>query len=186
LRRVEKSAQGLLELITATLDLSRLDTGQVRLDVQPIVLPAFVSELDAEISGLREKPDVDFVWDLAPELPRLYSDAAKLKVVLKNLIGNAIKYTSTGAVVVRLRARDGGVEITVADTGAGIAHEMLPVIFEPFRQGEPALTRKHGGVGLGLYIVRRLLDALEGTIDVESTVGQGSTFRVWVPSRVAA
>jgi PAS domain S-box-containing protein len=186
LRRVDSSAQGLLELITATLDLSRLETGLVRLDVQPIDLPGLVGELDAEIPGLREKADVDFAWDLAPELPPLCSDAAKLKVVLKNLIGNALKYTSTGAVVVRLRPRNGGMEITVADTGAGIAPETLPVIFEPFRQGEPTLTRKYGGVGLGLYIVRRLLDVLGGTIEVESTLGRGSTFRVWVPSRAAA
>jgi PAS domain S-box-containing protein len=185
LQRIEKSAEELLELITATLDLSRLDTGQVQLDVQAIALADLVSELDAEISGLRQNPNVDFTWDVAPELPELCSDPAKLKVVLKNLIGNAIKFTHAGSVVVRLRARDGGVEITVADTGIGIAREMLPVIFEPFRQGEPVMTRQHGGVGLGLYIVRRVLDMLGGTIDAESTLGQGSTFRVWVPSRLA-
>jgi signal transduction histidine kinase len=182
LQRMEKSAQGLLKLITATLDLSRLDSGQVRPAVQAIALPDFIGELDAEISGLQGKPNVDFRWDVASELPELYSDPVKLKLVLKNLIGNAIKFTDAGAVVVRLRARDGGVEITVADTGAGIAREMLPVIFEPFRQGEPAMTHQHGGVGLGLYIVRRLLDILGGMVDVESTVGQGSTFRVWVPN----
>jgi PAS domain S-box-containing protein len=182
LQRMEKSAQGLLELITATLDLSRLDSGQVRPAVKAIALPDLVSELDAEFSGLQGKPNVDFRWDVVPELPELYSDPVKLKLVFKNLIGNAIKFTDAGAVVVRLRARDGGVEITVTDTGAGIAREMLPVIFEPFRQGEPAGTHQHGGVGLGLYIVRRLLYILGGTIDVESTVGQGSTFRVWVPN----
>jgi PAS domain S-box-containing protein len=186
LQRIGKSAEGLLKLITATLDLSSLDTGQVQLDVQAIDLPDLVRELDAEISGLRENPNVDFAWDVAPELRELRSDPAKLKVVLKNLIGNAIKFTHAGSVVVRLRARDGGVEITVADTGVGIAREMLPVIFDPFCQGEPAMTRQHPGVGLGLYIVRRAIDVLGGTIEAESTVGQGSTFCVWVPSRLAA
>ncbi len=186
LQRMDKSAQGLLELITATLDLSRLETGQVKPEVQAIALPDLVTELEAEISGLREKPNVDFAWDLAPGLPELRSDPVKLKMVFKNLIGNAIKFTDAGSVAVRLRPRDGGVEITVADTGVGIAREMLPVIFEPFRQADVFRTREHGGVGLGLYIVRRLLDLLGGTIDVESTVGQGSTFRVWVPSQVAA
>jgi PAS domain S-box-containing protein len=186
LQRIDKSAEQLLELITATLDLSRLDTGQVQLDVQAIALPDLVKELDGGISGLRENPNVKFAWDVAPELPELRSDPAKLKVVLKNLISNAIKFTHAGSIVVRLRGRDGGAEITVADTGVGIASEMLPVIFEPFRQGEPVMTRQHGGVGLGLYIVRRVLDILGGTIEVESTVGQGSTFRVWVPSRMAA
>jgi signal transduction histidine kinase len=182
LQRMEKSAEALLQLITATLDLSRLDSGQVRPAVQAIALPDLISELDAEISGLRVKANVDFAWYVAPELAELHSDPVKLKVVLKNLIGNAIKFTDAGSVVVRLRGRDGGVEITVADTGAGIAREMLPVIFEPFRQGEASETRQHGGVGLGLYIVRRLLDILGGTIEVESTVGQGSTFRVWIPN----
>ena len=186
LQRIGKSAEGLLKLITATLDLSSLDTGQVQLDVQAIDLPDLVRELDAEISGLRENPNVNFAWDVAPEVPELRSDPAKLKVVLKNLISNAIKFTHAGSVVVRLRARDGGVEITVADTGAGIAREMLPVIFDPFRQGEPAMTRQHPGVGLGLYIVRRAIDVLGGTIEAESIVGQGSTFCVWVPSRLAA
>jgi PAS domain S-box-containing protein len=186
LQRVGKSAEDLLELITATLDLSRLDTGQVQLDVRTIALPDLVGELDAEISGLRENSNVRFAWDVAADLPALRSDPVKLKVVLKNLIGNAIKFTHAGSVVVRLCGRDGGLEITVADTGVGIAREMLPVIFEPFRQGEPAMTRQHGGVGLGLYIVRRVLDVLGGTIDAESTVGQGSTFRVWVPSQVPA
>jgi len=186
LQRIGKSAEGLLKLITATLDLSSLDTGQVQLDVQAIDLPDLVRELDAEMSGLRENPNVNFAWDVAPEVPELRSDPAKLKVVLKNLISNAIKFTHAGNVVVRLRARDGGVEITVADTGAGIAREMLPVIFEPFRQGKPAMTRQHPGVGLGLYIVRRAIDVLGGTIEAESIVGQGSTFCVWVPSRLAA
>jgi PAS domain S-box-containing protein len=182
LQRMEKSAQGLLELITATLDVSRLDSGQMRPAVQAIAWPDLIGELDAEISGLRGRPAVDLRWDLGPELPQLYSDPVKVKVVLKNLIGNALKFTDAGAVVVRLRTRDGGVETTVADTGVGIAREMLPVIFEPFRRSEPAMTHQHGGVGLGLYIVRRLLDILGGTIEVESTVGQGSTFRVWVPN----
>jgi PAS domain S-box-containing protein len=182
LQRIGKSAEGLLELITATLDLSRLESGQVQFDVQAIDLPGLVGELDAEISELRENPNVDFAWDVAPELPELRSDPVKLKLVLKNLIGNAMKFTDAGSVVARLRGRDGGVEMTVADTGAGIAREMLPVIFEPFRQGEGPMTRQHRGVGLGLYIVRRLLDILGGAIEVESTVGQGSTFRVWVPN----
>jgi signal transduction histidine kinase/CheY-like chemotaxis protein len=185
LQRIGKSAEGLLELITATLDLSRLDTGQVQVDVQAIDLPDLVRELDSEISGIRENPNVNFVWDVAPELPELRTDPAKLKVVLKNLISNAIKFTHAGSVVVRLRERDGGVEFTVLDTGVGIAHEVLPVIFEPFRQGEPAMTRQHRGVGLGLYIVRRAIDVLGGTIEAESTVGQGSTFCVWVPSQAA-
>jgi len=101
--------------------------------------------------------------------------------VLKNLIGNAMKFTEQGAVTVAACERDGGVEITVSDTGVGIAPEVLPTIFEPFRQGDGSDTREYGGVGLGLYIVRRLTNLLGGTINVESEVGKGSTFRVWLP-----
>ena len=86
---------------------------------------------------------------------------------------------------VQVRARGPGVEIAVADTGTGIAPEAVPVIFEPFGQGEKLLTRRHSGVGLGLYVVRRMLELLGGTITVASTVGQGSTFRVWIPLTVA-
>jgi signal transduction histidine kinase len=129
---------------------------------------------------------VSFTWDFSPDIPKLYSDPLKLKTVLKNLISNAIKFTDAGSINVRLWPRDGGTAIAVSDTGPGIAPEMLTSIFEPFRQGEPVMTRQHGGVGLGLYIVRRVLDILGGAIEVESTVGQGSTFRVWVPSQVPA
>jgi diguanylate cyclase (GGDEF)-like protein len=114
------------------------------------------------------------------------TDPAKLKVVLKNLVVNAFKFTVRGSVTVAAGVREAGLAITVADTGIGIAPDNLAIIFEPFRQGEGALLRQQGGVGLGLYIVRRLLDALGGTIAVESRVGVGSTFHVWVPGSVGA
>ncbi|MCS6927485.1 MAG: ATP-binding protein, partial [Candidatus Binatia bacterium] len=106
-------------------------------------------------------------------------------VVLKNLIGNAIKFTEKGTVSVNAYPSANGIEVCVSDTGIGIAPEALPIIFDPFRQVESALTRRHGGVGLGLYIVRRMLNLLGGTITVESQLGKGSTFRVWLPLRMA-
>ena len=114
-------------------------------------------------------------------LPSLYTDPEKLKVVLKNLIGNAVKFTPIGGITVTATSRDGGVEIGVADTGIGIPPEPLPLIFEPFQQGENASRSRQGGAGLGLYIVKRFLQLLNGTIAVESKIGQGSTFRVWLP-----
>jgi signal transduction histidine kinase len=117
-------------------------------------------------------------------LPRVHTDAAKLRVVLKNLIGNAAKFTERGTITLAARAVDGGVEFSVSDTGIGIAPEVLAVIFEPFRQGDSSSTRRHEGVGLGLYIVRRLLDLMGGQITVESTSGKGSTFCVWLPALV--
>jgi signal transduction histidine kinase len=102
-------------------------------------------------------------------------------MVVRNLIRNAVKFTEQGTVTISACARDDGVEITVSDTGIGIAPEVLPTIFEPFRQGDGSNTRRYGGVGLGLYIVQRLMDLLGGKIAVESEVGKGSTFRVWLP-----
>ena len=100
---------------------------------------------------------------------------------MKNLIGNAAKFTDAGAISVRATARDQGVEVAVSDTGIGIDAALLPEIFEPFRQVGGA-AQHHGGVGLGLYIVRRLLDELGGTVEVESDPARGSVFRVFIPT----
>src|SRR5262249_2425258 len=105
----------------------------------------------------------------------------KLKIVLKNLIGNAVKYTPEGCITVKVQGEARGVEITVSDTGIGIPPEALGLIFEPFRQAESVLTRSQGVAGLGHHIVKRLLEFLGGTVSVESKVGCGSMFRVWVP-----
>ena len=128
-----------------------------------------------------DKPTVALVWDAAPQLPCIRTDALKLKVVMKNLLSNALKFTEEGRVTVSACPRAAGVEIAVADTGIGIAPDVLPIIFEPFRQGESGLTRGYGGVGLGLYIVRRLVELLAGTVTVDTEVGRGTTFRVWLP-----
>src|SRR5215510_9355554 len=111
----------------------------------------------------------------------LDTDSGKLKVVLRNLLGNAVKFTKEGGITVAARSLEGGVKFSVTDTGIGIPQEALGVIFEPFRQIEHSATRQYGGTGLGLHIVKRLFEMLGGTITVESEVGQGSTFRVWVP-----
>jgi signal transduction histidine kinase len=104
-------------------------------------------------------------------------------VVIKNLVANAVKFTETGSVNVSAYERDGGVEFHVSDTGIGIAPEAQARIFDAFRQADGSVGQRYGGVGLGLYIVRRLLDLLGGTVTLQSEVGRGSTFHVWVPSR---
>jgi signal transduction histidine kinase len=102
-------------------------------------------------------------------------------VILTNLISNAVKFTERGSVLVAVYPHEGGVECWVTDTGSGIAQEVQAVMFEMFRQGGSVTARHYGGVGLGLYIVKRLLELLHGTIVVESEVGKGSTFRVRIP-----
>jgi signal transduction histidine kinase len=185
LRMIDKRSRELFDLINATLDLNRLDAGKLPVELKEINLADLLRALDTETHDLRDKPSVHFAWNVDPDLPPLSTDPAKLKVILRNLILNAVKFTTHGSVTVRADGRDGGVEICVEDTGIGIAPVARALIFEPFRQGDGSITRRYGGVGLGLYIVRRLVDLLGGTITVESEVGKGSTFRVWVPSSPA-
>ncbi|MGD0947548.1 MAG: ATP-binding protein [Candidatus Binatia bacterium] len=183
LEYMKRSSSELLELITATLDLSRLEAGRLPLDVAVIHLPDLLHQIDAATREAREERlRVAFSWQVAPGLPPLRTDGVKLKIVIKNLISNALKFTDHGSVTVSVAPNDGGVAITVADTGIGIAAEAREIIFEPFRQVDGSLTRPYGGAGLGLYVVRRLLDMLGGTISVDSEVGHGSTFRVWLPT----
>jgi signal transduction histidine kinase len=181
LQRVEWAARELVELITATLAISRLEAGQLPVERQEVKVPEVIEELKQETARLREQSGLNFVWQMEPHLPLLYTDRTKLKIVLKNLIRNALKYTDEGKVSVNICARDEGVEFGVSDTGVGIRPEVLPVIFEMFRQAHQVGTRQYEGSGLGLYIVQRMLELLEGTITVESEVGRGSTFRAWVP-----
>lgn len=179
-QKVQLSSLELLGLVNTTLDLSRLEAGRMPLEIREIRLTDVVREVDTETRRLQEEAGLGFVWRSAPDL-RVHTDPAKLKLVLKNLIGNAIKFTECGTVKLEAGVSDGGVEIAVTDTGIGIPPEAMELIFEPFRQADSSSTRSHRGVGLGLYIVRRLLDLLGGTIRVESEVGRGSTFRVWLP-----
>ncbi len=183
LQRADKSARELLQLITATLDLSRLEAGRLPVEQRDLTLGNLIDEIAGEARIAWAKPGIAFNWHVPTDLPRVRTDPLKLKVVLKNLVANAVKFTEQGSVTVGARACAAGVEISVADTGVGIAPETLPIIFEPFRQGDAPQRRPYGGVGLGLYVVRRLADVLGATITVESAVGSGSTFRVRLPAQ---
>jgi hypothetical protein len=105
---------------------------------------------------------------------------------LKTLVGNAFKYTDEGVIELHVSADPSWIDFTVSDTGQGISKELLPHIFEAFRQGSTGLSRTHGGVGLGLYIVVRLLELLGGTISVSSEVGEGSLFQFRIPRTARA
>jgi signal transduction histidine kinase len=162
-----------------------LEAHHLPLAINPVSLEQFLNELEAETQGLREQSGLTFVWQQAAELPVLHTDSRKLKVVIKNLISNAVKFTEHGKIMIATQARDNGVEISVTDTGIGIPAEAVATIFEPFRQLELSMTRRYKGTGLGLHIVKRMLELLDGLISVESEVGCGSTFRVWIPLRAS-
>lgn len=182
LGRVARSGDELLELVTATLDLSRLESGRVTVDLAPVHLETLLATVAGEARELlREKPEVGLRCALAPALPLVRSDATKLKVVVKNLVANAAKFTERGHISLSAAPVADGVEVAVADSGIGIAPDALPIIFDAFRQADSSMTRRHGGVGLGLHVVRRLMALLGGRVAVDSTPGEGSTFRVWIP-----
>jgi PAS domain S-box-containing protein len=182
LRRVDKNTQELFALITTILDLSRLRVGQLPLDFIDISLPNLLRGIETEAQDWFNKPGLHAVWNIALEPLLVHTDPVKLKIVIKNLIHNAVKFTEQGSITVDVHPCTGGVAICVSDTGIGIAPEVLPIIFEPFRQADSSTTRHYGGLGLGLYIVRQFLELLGGTITVESKVGHGSTFRVLIPT----
>jgi signal transduction histidine kinase len=181
LRRADRSARELLDLISATLDLSRLEAKRIAVDVSEVEVAELVDEVGREYSTVLDRPGLTVRWFAAHDLPVLHTDRVKLKMVLKNLVGNAVKFTDHGEVSLSATAHGDGVEFTVVDTGVGIPVDAQLMIFEPFRQLEVTRTRLRGGAGLGLYIVKRLLDALGGSITLQSEVGKGSVFRVWLP-----
>lgn len=180
MEQVKQSAQGLFELVAALLEASQLETQRLPVEMTEVDGNMLLAELRQETERMRT--DLNWDWRIAPALPRLYTDRTKLKVILKNLLDNAVKFTPQGTVTMTMHSQKGGVEFCVSDTGIGMAPEALSVVFEPFRQGDGSPTRRYHGVGLGLYIVRRLVDVLGGTVTVESAVDHGSTFRVWLPA----
>jgi PAS domain S-box-containing protein len=181
LQRVRASAHTLLDLVTSTLDLSRLETGRVGVELDAVDVSVLASDLIAETLEVLVKPSVCVVADIAPDLPSIQTDVSKLKVVLKNLLSNAAKFTDRGTITLAAHARQGALELTVSDTGIGIAADTIPEVFEPFRQADS--SRDRGGVGLGLHIVSRLLDLLGGTVWIDSRLGEGTTVRVTLPER---
>jgi len=179
LRKVEKNSKKLIGLINAMLDLSALEAKSVEL--REVSASELIEEVKAETKDLWEESKLDFVWKADASL-LFRTDPPKLKAALRNLVNNAVKFTDEGSITVDAHMQDSGIEISVIDTGIGISPEDISVIFEPFRQLENPLIRRHGGVGLGLYVVKRLTDLLGGTIKVESEVGRGTAFNVRFPA----
>ena len=185
LARVRTAGAELLDMIQATLDLNRMEAGRDVPTFAEVSLAEMWDELTAEYGAIPRKPGVALRWEPAPAFD-LCTDRRKLKIVIKNLVGNALKFTPAGAVVVAVHVTAEAVVFSVHDTGVGIPRDALAVIFEMFRQVDSSDTRSFGGAGLGLYIVRRLVEQLGGTIRVESEPGRGSTFTVSLPRAVPA
>ena len=182
LQTVREQAVQLLELIQATLDMSRLERGLVSLDPTDVDVRQMLVDLQKKIPPSWRKATVDLEWKIEDNLPHLLTDASKLQILLRNLIHNGMKFTNNGLVLVSAMRHPSKPCVTflVQDSGVGIKAEHLSQIFDMFRQA-PDGESHAGGVGLGLYIVKRLAAALGAEIEVSSAPGRGASFRIHVP-----
>jgi PAS domain S-box-containing protein len=186
LDRLEASGRDLLELIESTLDLGRIEAGRDTIRLERISLATFLLAVGASCSRFPRRPGVTLRWPAHPPECELTTDPRKLTVVLRNLVGNALKFTEHGFVEVDAALADDAVLLRVRDTGIGIRREDHERIFDIFRQADGSDTRRFGGTGLGLYIVRRYVRQLGGSVSLESAPGEGSVFTVRIPRSVEA
>jgi signal transduction histidine kinase len=176
LDKVRQQSLMLLEMITALLDMNRLEAGRLPIQRGPVAVDALLAEVVQQVPEAWRPPGVELRVDVAPNVPVIDTDAGKLKTVVRNLLHNAFKFTARGWVsVVASVTPAGDFAIAVRDTGCGIPPEARDYIFDMFRQVPGA---RGGGVGLGLHLVRRLVEVLGGRVLVESEVGRGSSFTV--------
>jgi len=179
---INDSGNHLLAVVNGILDMSKLETGDFEISPEPFA-PAQVIGNCCDLLALKAREQgIELAMKLPEQLPEIIADKRSFKQILLNLISNAIKFTERGGrVTVTASAELAGILVTVADTGVGISAEDMPKIGRPFFQAKGAYDRRHDGTGLGLSIVRRLVMDLDGTINVESTPGQGSRFVVEFP-----
>ena len=194
---IHSSGQELLELLNSILDLAKAESGTVKPALSELSVEEIQHTLGREFEHVAKSKALDFSIGVSPGTPeRIVTDPQRLRQILKNLISNAFKFTDRGEVHVQISLAEQGwnpetdslsnassvVSIAVRDTGIGVGEEQQLRIFEAFAQGDGATTRLYGGTGLGLSISRELVGLLGGQITVSSTVGQGSTFTVFLPS----
>jgi GAF domain-containing protein len=185
LKRLESNGRHLLGLINDVLDLSKIEAGQLILDLSDYSLEDIAQTVRSTLEPLASDKKLTFKVEVSPKLPAGHGDGRRLTQVLINLVGNAIKFTDAGEVVITGGANDGSFHLSVRDTGPGISVADQAKLFQEFQQADNAITRKKGGTGLGLAISKRIVEMHGGKIWVESQVGEGSTFSFTVPVRAA-
>jgi len=183
LETLERNATWLTQIVEDVLDVSRIVSGKIRLDVQAVELPVIIDNAVATVQPAADAKGVRIQTIVDPNVGPVSGDPGRLQQVIWNLVSNAVKFTPReGRVQVRLGRVNSHVEIAVSDTGVGIRPDFLPFVFERFRQAESGTTRRTGGLGLGLAIVRHIVEMHGGTVDASSAgEGKGATFRVRLP-----
>lgn len=184
LSRVDASGRHLLELINDVLDLSKIEAGQLRLSLKPYSMKDVVHEVLAAMQPLASGKGLSLKKVIPDNLPIAKGDERRIKQVLLNLIGNAVKFTERGEVTVKVARADDQIKVSVSDTGPGISPADQARVFDEFQQADSSSTREKGGTGLGLAIVKRIVELHGGTIALKSTLGQGSIFWFTLPINV--
>jgi len=181
LKRLESNGRHLLGLINDVLDLSKIEAGQLVLELTDYSLEDIAQTVRSTLEPLAADKKLVFKIEMAPKLPAGHGDGRRLTQVVINLVGNAIKFTDVGEVVITGWATDGAFHLSVRDTGPGISAADQGKLFQEFQQADNAITRKKGGTGLGLAISKRIVEMHGGKIWVESQLGHGSTFSLTLP-----
>jgi len=185
LKTIFSSSEHLLEMINEVLDLSSVESGKVSVALRALELPKFIAGIVDEFQLRAARSNLSFIHEIGADLPQwIETDPLRLRQVLYNLLGNAMKFTTQGEVAFRVCAHAERIRFEVKDTGKGIPEEDLPSIFKPFYQASNNQLIGQG-VGLGLHISKQIVELLGGEISIESELGHGSTFRFEIPRRDA-
>jgi signal transduction histidine kinase len=171
-------------LINDVLDLSKIEAGQLILSLSDYSLKSVIQTVFSTVEPLAKEKQIALKIDVAPELPQGRGDERRLTQVLLNLVGNAIKFTDSGEVLIKGSSTNASFTVAVHDTGPGVSEADQGKLFQEFQQADNSITRKKGGTGLGLAISKRIIEMHGGKISVESVVGQGSTFSFTLPVSV--
>ncbi len=189
---VRKSGEALLTVINDILDFSKIEAGKLTIESYAFDLRLVVEEVAEMLAPWAEEKALDVIVQYPPELPSWFtSDASRIRQVVTNLVGNAIKFTQKGHVLIKVECQEAEekvahMKISVVDTGIGISEEKIGLLFRKFAQADTSTTRKYGGTGLGLAISKRLVELMGGSVGVNSQPGQGSTFWLSLPLQFAA
>lgn len=180
---IHKSGAALLTIINDILDFSKIEAGKLELETAPFDLRASIEDIAALVGARAQEKQVELIVRFQPGMPQmLLGDGGRLRQVITNLVGNAVKFTNQGYVLINVGGECSGgnasIRIEVTDTGVGVDLENLNKIFDAFQQADATTTRKFGGTGLGLSITKRLVEAMGGRIGATSKPGEGSTF--WI------
>jgi len=183
---IEKNGRQLLSIINDILDLSRVESGKEEINISSFSISHLVDSIVESLDPIAAEKGLNITNAIPADLPSLMSDSTKCRHILQNIMSNALKFTEQGSIIISAKKMGSKLIITITDTGIGIEPEIIPLIFDEFKQADDKMSRQYGGTGLGLAIAKKYVLLLGGSIDVQSKPGIGSTFNITLPLKHAA